>query len=225
MQDELKEEKLKGKQKLFADYYLSEAHFNGTKAAELAEYKGNKATLAQMAYENLRKPDIRAYIDARLSAMTMPANVVLTRLTEIAESDIADVCDEKGRFSFELAKKRRKTHLLKKVKVKRTVREKKTEVNENMRSFLAEDEIEGIETEMEIIYEEIEFEMYSSHEATRDLGKHHKLFTEKHEHTGADGKPIQIQKSVDLSNLSKEELLLMESLIAKTNSENDTEQE
>lgn len=215
MSEEVKETKLVGKQKLFADYYLSEARFNGTKAAELAEYKGNKATLAAVAYENLRKPQIKAYIDERLSAMTMPANVVLTRLTEYAEGNIEDVCDENGNFSFALAKKRQKTHLLKKIKVKRTIREKKIEVTENMESFLAEDEVEAIESEISIIHEEIEFEMYSSHEAVRDLGKHHKLFTDKHEHTGADGKPIQIQRSMDLSNVAKDDLLLMETILAK----------
>jgi hypothetical protein len=48
-----------------------------------------------------------------------------------------------------------------------------------MSSFLAPDEVEQIETDTEIIYEEIEFEMYSAHEGLRDLGKHHKLFTDK----------------------------------------------
>lgn len=183
------ENKLTPKQKMFADFYLSEAHFNGTKAAELAEYKGNKATLAAVAYENLRKPQIKAYIDDRLSAMTMPANVVLARLTEIAEADPKDVCDEKGNFSFEIAKKNRKTHLLKKMKVKRTLKQKKTEIRDDMRQFLADDEIEPIESDVEIIYEEIEFEMHDMHGANRDLAKHHKLLTDKVEHSGVVGAP------------------------------------
>ncbi len=179
MSEETEEIKLTGKQRLFADYYVGEAHFNGTKAAELAGYKGNRSTLAMMASQNLRKPYIKTYIDEILSVLTMPANVVLTRLTEYAEGNVEDVCDDKGNFSFELAKKRRKTHLLKKMKVKRTLKLKKTEITDNMRDFLATDEIEDIETETEIIYEEIEFELYSAHEAHRDLAKHHKLLTDK----------------------------------------------
>ncbi|HEY0429002.1 MAG TPA: terminase small subunit [Pyrinomonadaceae bacterium] len=190
MSDEREEIKLTPKQKLFADYYLHEAHFNGTKAAELAEYKGNRATLAAVAYENLRKPQIKTYIDERLSAMTMPSNVVLATLTEYAEGNIEDVCDEHGNFSFELAKKRRKTHLIKKLKVKRSIKQRKTEVREDMRGFLAEDEIEDLQSDVEILHEEVEFELYSAHEARRDLGKYHKLFTEKHEHTGAGGEPL-----------------------------------
>jgi phage terminase small subunit len=38
---------------------------NGAAAAELAGYKGSRATLAQQAYRLLRDPDIRALIDAR----------------------------------------------------------------------------------------------------------------------------------------------------------------
>ncbi len=183
---EEKEVKLTGKEKKFVEFYIGEAHFNGTEAARLAGYKGNRVTLASVAYENLRKPQIRKEIDLCLSAMTMPANVVLTRLTEISEGKVTDFYDENGKFSLELAKERGKDHLIKKIKQKRTVRQKKTEVRENMRSFLAEDEIADIESEVEIIYEETEFEIYSAHEAIRDLGKHHKLFTDKTEveHTG-----------------------------------------
>lgn len=191
MSEEVKE--LTGKQKAFADYYLSEAHFNGTKASELAEYKGNRSTLAAVAYENLRKPHIRKYIDERLEAMTMPANVVLTRLTEYAEGDIKDLCDGEGNFSFEIAKKNRKTGLIKKLKRKRTLKQKKTETTDSMRQFLAEDEIEDIETEVEVIYEEVEFELHSSHEALRDLGKFHKLFTDK----------VDIEANVNLKSLDE----------------------
>lgn len=201
MSKENKELKLTGKQKLFADLYLSEAHFNATKAAELAGYKGNNSTLRSIASENLTKPNIRAYIDNGLEALTMPSNVVLTRLTEIAEGDIKDLCDDEGNFSFELAKKRRKTHLIKKLKRKRTIRQKKTESTDSMRSFLAEDEIEEIETETEIIYEEVEFELHSSHEALRDLGKHHKLFTEKQEIENNINLPDQLATAIEKSLL------------------------
>lgn len=170
--------KLTPKQKMFVEKYLGDAHFNGTKAAELAGYEGSRASLSQIAYENLRKLEIRTQIDEVLSAMTMPANVVLTRLTEIAEGKVTDFYDENGKFNLGLAKENGKDHLLKKIKTKRTVRETKVEINDAVTAVLAEDEIE-VFNKSEILYEEVEFEMYSAHEALRDLGKHHKLFTDK----------------------------------------------
>lgn len=186
---EKKKINLSGKQKLFADFYLGEAHFNGTKAAELAEYQGNKATLAAVAYENLRKPQIKAYIDERLSAMTMPGNVVLTRLTEIAEGKVTDFLDDKKNFDLEKAKKAGKDGLLRKIKIKKTIRATKLEVNEEIKAVLDTDEIEAF-NKTELVSEEVEFEIYSAHDALRDLGKHHKLFTEKHEHSNPDGTPL-----------------------------------
>lgn len=175
---------LTGKEKKFVEFYLGEAHFNATRAAELAGYKGNRNVLGVTAFRLLKKAKIKAEIDEVLSAMTMPANVVLTRLTEIAEGKVSDFLDDDKRFDLEKAKKAGKDHLLKKVKIKRTIREKKTEIRDDMRTFLAEDEVEDIQSEVEIIHEETEFEIYSAHEALRDLGKHHKLFTEKTEISG-----------------------------------------
>lgn len=175
---EEKEEKLTPKEQKFVECYLGEAHFNATQAAALAGYKGNRNVLGVMAYRLLRKAKIKAEIDEVLSAMTMPANVVLERLTEIANGKVTDFYKD-GRFDLDAATERKKDHLLKKVKQKRTIRQKKTEIRDDMRLFLAEDEIEDVESEVEIIYEETEFEIYSSHEALRDLGKHHKLFTDR----------------------------------------------
>lgn len=176
---EEKETKLTGKQQLFADYYVGEARQNATKAARLAGY--SEKTARQMGSENLSKPDILAYIKSRLNELTLSAETVLSRLTEIANGDVNDFLDENGHFDLQTARKNGKTPLIKKLKQKRTIKQKKTEVSESMQSFLAEDEIDEIETDVEIIYEETEFELYSAHEALRDLGKHHKLFTDKTE--------------------------------------------
>jgi phage terminase small subunit len=178
MSEEVKEIQLKGKQKLFADRYLYETMFNGTEAARGIYGAKNDTTLRSIASENLTKPNIKAYIDARMAEMTMPANEVLTRLTSIAKGKVTDVLDESGKFDIHLAKQRHKDHLLKKLKVKRTSRV----VNIKTKEF-EEEEVEEI-TETSVLTEEIEFEMYSAHEALRDLGKHHKLFTEKLEHSG-----------------------------------------
>lgn len=166
-------EKLTPKQKLFADYYVGDARFVGVKAAELAGYKGNYSTLAAVASENLKKPHIRAYLADLMEAITMPANVVLARLTEIANGKIDDVLDEDGKFDFETAKKKGSTHLLKKLKVKSS--SKKVDA-------VSDDDTETLETSL--LTEEVEFEMYSAHEALRDLGKYHSLFVDKIRHEG-----------------------------------------
>jgi phage terminase small subunit len=55
--------KLKGKQKDWADSFLSNGD-NGTQASRDAGYKGNDNTLCSTGKENLRKPHIKAYVDA-----------------------------------------------------------------------------------------------------------------------------------------------------------------
>lgn len=53
--------RLTPKQQAFVDAYTG----NGTAAARAAGYKGNDATLAQVASENLKKPEVLAAIQAR----------------------------------------------------------------------------------------------------------------------------------------------------------------
>lgn len=55
--------KLTERQQRFVDAYDG----NGTAAARAAGYSGNDATLAQVAHENLRKPEIMAAIESRNS--------------------------------------------------------------------------------------------------------------------------------------------------------------
>lgn len=179
MSEEKEEIKLTPKQKLFTDYYIGEARQNAAKAARLAGY--SEKTAKEVGYENLTKPHISDYISARLKELTLSAETVLARLTEIANGDVNDFLNENGHFDLQTARQNGKTPLIKKLKQKRTIKQKKTEVSESMQSFLAKDEIDEIETDVEIIYEETEFELYSAHEALRDLGKHHKLFTDKTE--------------------------------------------
>ena len=168
----MKEQKLTDKQKLFADLYLGEARFNATKAAKMAGYSEKSAY--EIGSQNLRKVEIAGYIDNALRGMTLGANEVLARLTQIANGSIEDVLDEDGKFDYKEAKKLGKLPLLKKLKRKTT--SKKVDVQED-------GEESTLETSM--VFEEVEFEMYSAHEALRDLGKYYKLFTERHEVEGA----------------------------------------
>lgn len=176
--DEKPKDELKPRQRLFVEYYLGECQFNGTDAARKAGYSGTDNALAVRASELLRIRKVQEVIASRVADAAMPANEVLSRLSNIARGDVADVLDEDGRFDFQKARTAKKTGLLKKLKRKTT----KKQVDAHAEGD--DEEAETIETS--VVYEEVEFEMYSAHEALRDLGKYHKLFSEKveHEHSG-----------------------------------------
>lgn len=173
---------LTGKQKVFIDAYLSNG-FNATEAARTAGYKGDSNTLSSVGYENLRKPEILVVVNGRLNEAAMSANEVLARLSRIARGEVDDFLDEDGKFDLPKARRLKKTGLLKKLKNKRT--SKRVDTMETG----GEGNRETLETSL--LYEEVEFEMYSAHEALRDLGKYHKLFADRLEHTGKDGGPIE----------------------------------
>lgn len=70
----------------FIKAYLGEANFNKTKAARIAGYKGNGKTLAQVGYENLKKPEIVHEIKMRLQASAMSTDELLMHLGRQARS-------------------------------------------------------------------------------------------------------------------------------------------
>src|SRR5690349_11119222 len=102
----------------FINYYL--ILFNGTEAARLAGYTGDDATLAATASRLLSNDKIAREIDARLTKHAMSANEVLARYTQIARGDIADVVNGVGATDLDEAKRRGKSHLVKRYKVKVT---------------------------------------------------------------------------------------------------------
>lgn len=175
---------LTGKQQAFINAYLGEARFNATEAARLAGYEGNDVTLAAVGYENLRKPQIATEINTRLNESAMSAHEVLDRLTQIARGEVTDFLDEDGKWDLKTARKLKKSGLLKKVKSKRTSKQVDSITDSN------EDTRETLETAL--VYEEVEFELYSAHEALRDLGKFHKLFNDRQEIGGIGGGPIEV---------------------------------
>lgn len=61
-------EKLSLKQKLFIENYEG----NGTDAARKAGYKGSESVLGQVAYENLRKPEIQKEIKQKQNKQLEP---------------------------------------------------------------------------------------------------------------------------------------------------------
>lgn len=75
---EKRERKPTAKQRAFAEFYTGEAAGNGTEAARLAKYKGNDATLAQVASENLKKHEVQKLID-ELNAEVKSASLMNRR--------------------------------------------------------------------------------------------------------------------------------------------------
>lgn len=111
-------EKLTGKQARFVDEYI--VCLNGTEAARRAGYSGDDATLAVAASRMLRNDKISRAIGKRLERFAMPANEVLTQLTDIARGDIADTLTAFGAIDPLEAKRRGKSHIIKRFKTKIT---------------------------------------------------------------------------------------------------------
>lgn len=154
---------LSTKQIAFVEHYLT--HWNATKAAILAGY--SKRSARSIGSENLTKPDIQEAIAARLVELKMGADEILTRLTEHARGSIAPFMrrsPDGTLHGFDLGDDS-PLHLLHKVSLtKRTIKD--------------------------LTEEKITLELYDAQAALALLGKYHKLFTDKVEHTGADGQPL-----------------------------------
>ncbi len=137
---------------LFVDHYI--ICMNGTHAAKLAGYSGDDATLAATASRLLRTDKVLKEIERRLSTFSMSANEVLIHLTDVARGDIGDALNSSGGIDPLEAKRRGKSHLIKRFKIK---------------SVTKEDE-EILETEIE---------MYDRMDALKTLAKFHSLLIDR----------------------------------------------
>ena len=162
--------KLSVQQELFVNHYFR-LGCNGVKAAAAAGYKGNYNTLCATASRLLRTDKVSSHVQARMAEFAMDANEVLRHLAEIGRADFGDITDKTGNLDLKKARQRGATRLIKSVKRR------------------------SITTENSDISEE-EIVMHDRLKALELLGKHHKLFTERHELTGADGGAIEV-KAVD----------------------------
>jgi len=141
----------------FVNHYIT--CMNGTEAARLAEYAGDDATLAVQANRLLRNAKVLREIDNRLKSFTMSANEVLIHLTDIARGDIADALNSVGGIDQMEAKRRGKSHIIKRFK------DKVTTITEKDGS------------EREIV--ETEIEMYDRLDALKTLAKFHSLLIDR----------------------------------------------
>ncbi len=145
------------KQRRFVHFYLAVTNGNATQAARLAGYAGDDVTLASVGYENLRKPQISALIERLMEEEAMPAREVLQRLTRHARASIADVFEVQG--------------------------DSKYPVLNIAKAF----ETGGIHTIKSIKRDKgaLTIETVDVQNAIVQLGRYHKLFTDKSEVSGA----------------------------------------
>jgi phage terminase small subunit len=161
---------LSNKRQAFVNEYLVD--FNATQSAIRAGYA--KRSARQMANRLLTKDDIKAEIKARLEEKAMTADEVLRRLADIARGDIGELMDiESMSFDIDLQKAKEKglTKLIKKVK----------QVTKTTSNRDGEEEETNIQ----------EIELYSAPDALVQLGRYHKLFTDKTDITSG-GKTIEV---------------------------------
>ncbi len=171
------------KQRKFGLAFVGEANGNGVESARLAGYRGNDVTLAAVAHENLRKPQIASFIEQlrrdaekRAGDKILSATEVLVGLTKIAEADLAEVFEPDGRFDLQSAKKRGVSRLIKSMKF---------------------DKDSGILTHIEL---------HNAHGAHVDLGKYHKLFTDKLELSGVLTVDDQRQQLAEVLGIPPEQI-------------------
>jgi phage terminase small subunit len=157
---------LNNKQQAFCREYIRD--FNATRAAIAVGYSPKTASV--IGSENLVKPNIAAEIKRLIAEKIMGQDEVKTRLADIARGDMADFFDitPQGwniRLIDDNGKAIPQTKLIKKIKQKVTTRLAKDESGEDS---------ETIETELEL---------YSAHDALRDIGKMFAMFTDRTDST------------------------------------------
>lgn len=147
------ERPLTGKQLRWAQEYI--VTLNETESSRRAGYKGDDNALAVQGHHNLRNPKIMAYVRERLAQHAMSAEEVLVRLSDIGRNDLGDCLNEFGGIDPLEAKRKGKSHLIKRFKVKTTLITEK----------------DG--SEKEIV--ETEIEMHDPQTALALLSKYHDL--------------------------------------------------
>lgn len=149
---------LSPKHQQFVNEYLT--CWVATEAYQRVYKKSSYESAQASASELLGNPNILQEIQRRIDEHAMRADEVLARLAEHARGDMDDYLNDDGGIDLQKARKARRTRLLKKVSTRRVVRTKDDE------------EIEDTTTSIEL---------YDAQAALVQLGKHHKLFTDKQE--------------------------------------------
>lgn len=151
------------KHRKFCEEYLK--LWNATDAYQAAYPKVTRDVARRSGSRLLTNVDISEEIRQRVAEISLSANEVLVRLTDHAKSDIKDflAVAENGDVALDITKAEGKTHLIKKVTQRRTVR--------------TTDQSQVEETVLTL-------ELHDAQAALVQIGKHHKLFIDKVEHSG-----------------------------------------
>lgn len=98
----MSEQRLTGKQEAWCIAYVGAAHFNGTEASRIAGYKGTQTVLSGTAYDNLRKPHIKARLEELMADTIMSSKEVAARLGEMSrgERPTKRITDDTGERQF-----------------------------------------------------------------------------------------------------------------------------
>jgi phage terminase small subunit len=165
-------------EKKFVAEYLNDPRHNATAAIKAAGYDAkNDATFRVMASHLLKRENVRSAINQAFEALAMPKFETLFRLGRIAAGDLDDLLDDDGEFNIAVCRERGTTFLLKKLEIDRDVMEVK--------------ESGGDEAlERSIIKEKVKITIHDPLKALELLGRHGKLFTDRTELTGKDGRPL-----------------------------------
>jgi phage terminase small subunit len=143
---------------VFVDEYLR--CWNATKAARRVGYSSRSAR--SIGAENLTKPDIQAEINSRLAESGLSAAEVLARLTNQARGSFSCFIrlTDAGQIDFDFSSREAQdhVHLIKRLRVKRRRVEKAGQAWE---------------------HEWIEIELIDAQAALIQLGRHHRLFTDR----------------------------------------------
>lgn len=165
---------LSAKHSAFVNAYLTT--FNATEAYHQVYAPKSREVAASSGHRLFRNDEIAEAISQRLSETAMGADEVLMRLAEHARGDIADFLQvsPNGDAALTLTGENEKarTRLIKKVTQRKTIRT-----------------TEQSQTE-EVV---LSVELHDAQAALVQIGKHHKLFVDRTEVTGKDGKDLSMQ--------------------------------
>lgn len=172
--------KLTPKQSRFCEEYLID--LNLTQAALRSGYGKTEGSAAVAGHQLLRNPKVQERINQLKEEQSkrtgITADRVLQELGRIAFLDLSSAYDDKGNLKI------------------------LGDMDENTRRAITGikvfEEFEGTGRERTKIGEVREVKTADKVRALELIGKHLKLFTEKHEHSGPDGKPIEHKNLSDL---------------------------
>lgn len=179
------------RQELFCEEYIKDFHI--TNAALRAGYSEKSAHVE--GFKLLKKPKIALRVEEakqqRMQRVQVKADDILREILKIATCDIAQAFDESGAL--------------------KPIHEIPEEVRRAMSSVEILEQHEGTGKNRVYVGDVKKIRFWDKVKALELLGKHMKLFTEKHEHSGPDGKPIEIVASrMDSEEIDSRIQLLLE---------------